>query len=81
MEVRDTKFKKFIAAEGMALKWNEERWNFLHKRYEVSETYSPYEALIDVNGVIGEVTEVPITEYEEWAKDKVYGLHPLYERR
>ena len=60
MEVRDTNFKKFIASEGMALKWEEERWNYLQKCYEVSETYSPYEALIDLNSVIGEVTEVPI---------------------
>lgn len=80
MEVRETNFKKFIASEGMALKWYEERWNYLHKRYEVSETYSPHEALIDLNSVTGEVEEVPMAEYEEWSKDKFYDVHPLYRK-
>ena len=80
MEIKDTNFKKVIASEGMAVKWYENRWNHLHKRYEVSESYSPYDALIDMNEVVGEVTEVPMSEYNEWAKDKCYGLPPLYTR-
>ena len=43
MEIKDTNFKKVIASEGMAVKWYENRWNHLHKRYEVSESYSPYD--------------------------------------
>lgn len=35
MEIRDTNFKKVKAADGMAIKWKEERWNYLHGCYEV----------------------------------------------
>ena len=80
MEIRDTNFKKVKATDGMAIKWKEERWNYLHGCYEVSEAYSPNDALVDMNSIVGEITEVPMSEYEEWVKDKCYSLHPLYER-
>lgn len=78
MEIRETNFKRFIAAEGMALKWTAERWNYHEKRSEPTLSYSEHEALIDLNSLIGKVEEVPVAEYDEWVKDKCFEVHPLY---
>lgn len=78
MKIIDTNFKRFIASEGMALKWTEERWSYPNKCYEPTLAYSEQEALIDQNNIIGNVEEVPLSEFKEWSKDKCYCIHPIF---
>jgi len=72
MEVKETNYKRFIASEGKALKWSEEHWNYNSRSKFIAERCSPYDALIDVNALVGEVVEIPFEEYEKEAK--YYGL-------
>ena len=73
MESKDVNFKKFIADEGMALKWKIKLWDY--QKNEVVEEYfwSPYEALIDINTLIGQVEEIPYEQYVEETKLCAFG--------
>lgn len=74
MEVKETNYKRFIASEGKALKWSEEHWDYTNRKKFITERYSPYDAIIDVNILVGGVEEVPFEEYEK--ESKCYGLVP-----
>lgn len=65
MEVKETNYKRFIAGEGKALKWIE-----INELYNNFVRYSPYEEVIDVNNILGEVEEITHEEYEEWLRTK-----------
>ena len=68
MEVKETNFKRFIASEGMALKWKQECYNYHDKKPEEGFMWSAYDAIIDMNNLIGEVEEIPYSQYEEETK-------------
>lgn len=72
MEVKDVNFKRFIADEGMALKWKVKSWNYCENRVTEGYMYSPYDAVIDINSVIGNVEEITREQYEE--ETKTFGL-------
>lgn len=72
MEVKDVNFKRFIADEGMALKWKVKSWDYRENKAMEGYMYSPYEALIDINSVIGNVEEITREQYEE--ETKTFGL-------
>lgn len=72
MEVKDVNFKRFIADEGMALKWKVKSWDYRENKVTEGYMYSPYEALIDINSVIGNVEEITREQYEE--ETKTFGL-------
>lgn len=72
MEVKDINFKRFIADEGMALKWKVKSWDYRENEATEGYMYSPYEALIDINSVIGNVEEITKEQYEE--ETKTFGL-------
>lgn len=72
MEVKDINFKRFIADEGMALKWKVKSWNYRENEATEGYMYSPYEALIDINSVIGNVEEITKEQYEE--ETKTFGI-------
>ena len=68
MEVKDVNFKRFIADEGMALKWKVKSWDYRENKAMEGYMYSPYDAVIDINSVIGNVEEVTREQYEEETK-------------
>lgn len=63
MEVKETNYKRFIAGEGKALRWVE-----INELYNNFVRYSPYEEVIDVNNIVGDVEEITHEEYEEWLR-------------
>jgi len=69
MEVKDVNFKRFIADEGMALKWKVKSWNYRENKSTEGFRYSPYEALVDINEVVGNVEEITMEQYNEETKD------------
>lgn len=69
MEVKDVNFKRFIADEGMALKWKVKSWDYRENKPTENCRYSPYEALVDINEVIGNVEEITMEQYNEETKD------------
>ena len=68
MEVKDVNFKRFIADEGMALKWKVKSWDYRENKATEGYMYSPYDAVIDINSVIGNVEEITREQYEEETK-------------
>lgn len=68
MEVKDVNFKRFVPSKGMALKWKVKAWDYCKQEATEGFIWSPYDALIDINSIIGEVEEIPYSQYEEEAK-------------
>lgn len=68
MEVKDVNFKRFVASEGMALKWKVKAWDYCKKEATEGFVWSPYDAVIDLNEIIGEVEEIPFSQYKEETK-------------
>jgi hypothetical protein len=68
MEVKDVNFKRFVASEGMALKWKVNSWDYCKQEATEGAIWSPYDAVIDLNSIIGEVEEIPFSQYEEETK-------------
>ena len=68
MEVKDVNFKRFVASKGMALKWKVKAWDYCKQEATESYIWSPYDAVIDLNEIIGEVEEIPFSQYEEETK-------------
>ena len=63
MEVKDVNFKRFIADEGMALKWINTEWDYIHQKRYNRTHMSPYDAVIDINNLVGDVEEIPMKEF------------------
>lgn len=68
MEVKDVNFKRVVANSGMALKWKVKSWDYCRQEATEGFHWSPYEALIDFNSIIGEVEEIPFSQYKEETK-------------
>lgn len=68
MEIKDVNYKRFVASEGMALKWKVKSWDYCKQNATERFVWSPYEALIDLNNIIGEVEEIPFSQYKEETK-------------
>lgn len=68
MEVKDANFKRFVPSKGMALKWKDISWDYCEQKETEGFHWSPYEALIDLNNIIGEVEEIPFSQYKEETK-------------
>ena len=68
MEIKDVNYKRFVASEGMALKWKVKSWDYREQKATEGFVWSPYEALIDLNSIIGEVEEIPFSQYKEETK-------------
>lgn len=68
MKVKDVNFKRFVASEGMALKWKVKSWNYSKETVTESPIWSPYDALIDINNIVGSVEEIPMEQYKEETK-------------
>lgn len=68
MEVKDVNFKRFIADEGMALKWKVKSWHYKENKPVESYRWSTYDAIIDINEVIGKVEEITLEQYKEETK-------------
>lgn len=64
----EVKFKRFVASKGMALKWKVKSWDYCKQEATEGFVWSPYEALIDLNDVVGEVEEIPFSQYKEETK-------------
>ena len=68
MEVKDVNFKRVVASKGMALKWKVNSWDYWKQEATEGVIWSPYDAVIDFNNIIGEVEEIPFSQYEEETK-------------
>lgn len=68
MEVKDVNFKRFVASEGMALKWKVNSWDYCKQEATEGFIWSPYDAVIDLNEIVGEVEEIPFPQYKEETK-------------
>lgn len=68
MEVKKVNFKRFIASEGMALKWKTKLFDYSKKEVVEDYMWSSHDAVIDTNSLIGEVEEIPYSQYEEETK-------------
>lgn len=65
MDVKDVNFKRFIADEGMVLKWREKSWNYLTNEVRENTRWTPYSAVIDINSIIGEIEEITYDQYKK----------------
>lgn len=74
MEVKDVNFKRFIADEGMALKWREKSWNYKDNNVCDFPRWSPYCAIIDINNIVGDVEEITMEQYDEETKNCCVGF-------
>lgn len=68
MEIKDVNLKRFVASSGMALRWKVKLWDYCEQKATEGFHWSPYEALIDLNDIIGEVEEIPLSQYKEETK-------------
>ena len=68
MEVKDVNFKRVVASKGMALKWKVNSWDYCKQEATEGVIWSPYDAVIDFNNIIGKVEEIPFSQYEEETK-------------
>ena len=68
MEVKDVNLKRFVVSDGMALKWKVKSWDYFKQEAKEGFILSPYDALIDINSIIGKVEEIPFSQYEEETK-------------
>ena len=68
MEVKDVNFRRVVASKGMALKWKVKAWDYCKQEATEGFIWSPYDAVIDLNEIIGEVEEIPFSQYEEETK-------------
>lgn len=68
MEVNNVNLKRFVANEGMALKWKIKSWDYSQQKATEGFVWSPYEAMIDINSIIGKVEEIPFSQYKEETK-------------
>lgn len=68
MKVKDVNFKRFVPSKGMALKWKVISWDYCKQEATEGFHWSPYEVLIDLNNIIGEVEEIPFSQYKEETK-------------
>ena len=68
MEFKDVNFKRVVASKGMALKWKEFCYDYQKKEMVESERWAEKDAFIDENNLIGEVEEIPYSQYMEETK-------------
>lgn len=68
MEVKEVNLKRFVAKEGKALKWKVKSWLYNESKPTEGYRWSPYDAVIDINELIGEVEEIPFEQYKEETK-------------
>lgn len=68
MEVKEVNFKRFIAGKGMALKWKVKSWHYGEDKPTEGYMWSPYDAIIDLNDIIGDVEEITFEQYQEETK-------------
>lgn len=69
MEVKEVNYKRFVPSEGMALKWKVKSWDYRENKATEGYMYYPYEALIDINSIIGNIEEITMEQYKEETKD------------
>ena len=65
MEIKEVKFKRFVASGGMALKWKELYWDYSQKKFKEGYTWALGSIVIDTNNLVGQVEEIPISQYEQ----------------
>lgn len=65
MEIMDVNYKRFVANEGMALKWKMRMFHYGENKVVEDYVWSRYDAVIDLNSLIGKVEEIPIKQYEK----------------
>ena len=68
MEIKDVNFKRFVASEGMSLRWKERCYDYREKKIMEGVKWAEKVALVDVNALIGEVEEIPFSQYKEETK-------------
>lgn len=52
----------------MALKWKVKAWDYCKQEATEGFIWSPYDAVIDLNEIVGEVEEIPSSQYKEETK-------------
>lgn len=65
MEVRETNFKRFIAGEGMALRWKQSWIHPVTGERKEDYSYTPKEVVLDANSLEFDVEEIPLSQYDE----------------
>lgn len=68
MEKKKVKFARYTSSEGMSLKWKEFGYDYSKKSIEESTRWAEKDAFIDENNLIGEVEEIPYSQYMEETK-------------
>ena len=68
MEKKKVKFVRYISSEGMSLRWNERCYDYREKKIMEGVKWAEKVALVDVNALIGEVEEIPFSQYKEETK-------------
>ena len=63
MEARDVNFKRFVASEGMALKWVNIEWDYIRQKPYNRICMSPYDIVLDINNLVGKVEEIPMENF------------------
>lgn len=76
MEVKDVNYKRFVASEGMALKWINIEWDYIYQKPYNRLCMSPYDTVVDINNIVGKVEEIPMKvfmEEHEYLYTSVFG--------
>ena len=73
MEIKEVNFKRYIPAEGKALKFVVSRYNFHTNEMERATIYSNCPVTIDINDA-SDIEEVSIEEYNEYVRNNSVGV-------
>lgn len=73
MEKKKVNFVRYTSSEGMSLKWKEFGYDYQKKKMEESTRWEEKDAIIDENNLIGEVEEIPYSQYLEETKHCAFG--------
>lgn len=68
MEKKKVKFVRYISSEGMSLRWKEWCYDYREKKIMEGVKWAEKVAFVDVNALIGEVEEIPYSQYKEETK-------------
>ena len=77
MDIKDVNYKRFVASEGMALKWKMRMFHYGENKVVEDYVWSRYDAVIDLNSLIGKVEEIPVEQYEKETSHCCLGLANL----